>query len=265
MDANATLQGLFIVAYFIAPWFLHYYVSRTFGLGSDADPSDLQLLIRSLCFTLILIAAEAGVLVSGALFWPGLKEQVQSFVADGPLSYVHERPFLLTGTATLALGFNLAVSSITGYFRFPDSWIEAKLRRAGFTQSSAWVAILTSHGHARTDGARQMYRAARVRMKSGAVYAGFVASFDIRAGKDGSRDIAIWQAQYAPPPPRGTQYPEPPPLTPLPPGGGGNAVIVNSNEISSLEIFYVPYVPAPQTSRVPALGTAEHRGESDHA
>ena len=37
MDANATLQGLFIVAYFIAPWFLHYYVSRTFG--REATPT----------------------------------------------------------------------------------------------------------------------------------------------------------------------------------------------------------------------------------
>ncbi len=245
---NATIQGVFVMAYFVAPGFVHYYFTRAFGVASDADPSDLQLLVRSLCGTLVLLAAEATAIVLLAILWPGLKDQLQLLVADGLPAYADQHPVRLLGCATGVLGFNLAVGTLAGYRRFPDKQIESRLRQVGLTHSPAWTAILTSDEELINDvneanatkggsAGRRTYRAARIRMKSGAVYAGFVASFDVRSRKDGTRDIAIWRAHYAPPPEPGKGTP---PLATLPPSAGGNAVIVNTREISSVEIFYVP-------------------------
>ena len=243
---DATVQGIFLAAYFVAPGFLHYYVTRAFGLGSDADPSDAQLLIRSLSFTLILVAAEAGAVVLAAIFWEPLKEQLQNLVSLGFSDYAAQRPFLLIGCGTAVLGTNLTVAAVAGFHRVPDAWIEKRLRRIGFTESSVWPSIIGGHGQREWDNtggpvrpSGRTLRAARVRLKSGAIYTGFVGSYTVRAGKDGTRDIALWDVLYAPPPLPDQPHPEPPPFAPLPPSNGGNAVIINSSEIGSVEVYYV--------------------------
>jgi hypothetical protein len=233
---NATLQGAFVLAYFVAPGFLHYYTTRAFGVSSDADPSDAQLTIRSLCFTVILLVGEVGLLIGVALFWPDLRAELRSMVQNGPVAYSHKRPFLTLAGGTAALGANLLIAGVMGYFRIPDKWIETRLGRVGLTEGSVWRTVLNGRG-ASPKGSR-VFKSARIRMRTGAVYAGFVAAYDLRAAKDGTRDISIWKAHYAPPGDP-NKHLEPAKMVPLAQNGGGNAVILNSSEIASIEVFYV--------------------------
>jgi hypothetical protein len=235
-----TQEGLVVAAFVLVPGFVYYSVSRSFQPPQATRPSEVEVLLRSLALTLLLVGAEAVVLLAVLAFAPPVREDVEFLLRNGVNDYVDRNALALPYTlASLGL-INIVVMMTAGWFELPERLVRRAQHQRGLSAWNAWYLILRN-GPADSGERRRAARlplGVRVRLKKGGLYHGVLAVFSL-SRNPGDRDLALWNVYYSP-------TGQPADLTEINPDGK-SAVIVAASEIESIEVFY-PNVSSPPTA-----------------
>jgi hypothetical protein len=233
---DLTREGLILAIFVLVPGCVHYSVSRSFQPPQRRKPGDLELVLDSLALTLLLVAAEAVVLLVVLSFAGPVREDVEFILKNGVNDYIERNPLALP-YAFGSLGLiNILIMTAAGWFELPDKLVRKAQQRRGLSGWSTWYRVLwmgpQDHGQERR--AARLPLGVRVRLKRGGLYHGALAAFSL-SGSLGDRDLALWEAHYS-------ATGQPADLTKIN-SDGKSAVIIAASEIESIEVFY-PDVPA---------------------
>ena len=242
----------------VLPGFLSYRSA----LGRRADPSrrstlwQLSEMLEYSVYTHVLGVALVFAIAAGlnALF------NVDTHLDELPRKLPHEflTAYFVEGILLFGLYaiYVVAAAAVLGAYEVPHHVATGIVR--GIGHLVLWIGTIPELGrlrpptpnfpiepiwyktfHVDTDEFRQFRPAVFVKMKRGDSYYGWLASYPILPDSERSKDFLIERATYAPAGHRGKPYN-------LVEQGGGT-VLLNTADVDSIQVYYVPNDPADST------------------
>ena len=230
---DLTVQSLGLAALVLVPGLVGFYTNRAFSVSSGERPGDVELVLVTLSASVVLVALEAGLAALLSAFWDDLRLGLSSLARMGPRDYAAETPVRLLGGASVVVLLNVTLMAVAGYFNPVGMLLRQRLSSRNLSEGSVWYEVFGAAGagaEARpTRG--PVYKAVRVWLRSGGYYTGYLSTYSLRPDSSGCREIVLEDA-YCSLSGKSSD------LENVPDAGWGNAVIISSADIRTIEVVY---------------------------
>lgn len=228
-----TVQSLALAALVLVPGLVGFYANRALATSPGEGPGDLELVLISLAASVVLVAVEAGLAAFLAIFWEDLRHGLGSLVEAGPRNYAAQFPVRVLGGGSVVVLANVILMAAAGYFNPIGVFLRQRLSSRNLSEGSVWYEVFGATGAgAGTEATRKpVYKAVRVWLRSGGYYTGYLSMYSLRRDKGGGREIVLQDASFSP-------SGEAADRKKIPDVGWGNAVIIGSADIRSIEVVY---------------------------
>lgn len=181
-----SLEAVLLTIFIVLPGFTHFGASSVFASPARHRPSDLQIVLRSLAISALLLSVEILAVSLAGVLWQSLADEIGTIVRDGAEAYGERHPLEVLASATALTLANMVILGIAGWFEVPQAWIRHQQATRGISPHRVWTDVIGQLGPRDAPAL-----GTRVYLKDGGVYAGALANWSLGGEDQGGADIAL--------------------------------------------------------------------------